>query len=574
MNLKHSLKRNKMKTYLFKMSLCFSLISGLSTSSFFLPEYLTNLIAKNEHNEVQLNFAIEHKNIAALNFALKHTKFHSQLWLTFAKTLAKTQGDVAYQLALYYQKTPTKKVFWLKHASTLGYHQATLALAQHYFELNEVIKANEIVATIPTTIPTIQPTTVQTTFSKATSVNSLVKKSRGNSASTLALAISKQILITELAITQGKTVLVENSIKEHAALLKTTPAGAQLLNDIETYQIIANKKMVESNKLSSLCENSIQLFATSLTHLKQAEQIIEDFKYQPLNNAICFAPVRYMPIDTLECSQEQDTAIRCDESKWALFANTIETRYVGIMLPKGGANVHLGMLYFDSQDTVDVVAHEVTHLLGFVDEYPLRVEHITCNAIQKEAFSQNIAVLKNTYQGDQQTIRAHVLAQLPWSKYIKKSTPILHSVTDLKGTNHWQLGTPKEFQNEIGLFNAQTCDNSNMSKNNDFSAYKGVYQQTQLQYFSLSFPPLYSLLLKDNYTHYKTPSFHYNIALAYFQKTRLPKSDSNQLSLEPIALRQSVADKKNIEQANYWLEQAAKWEKTPDRIKKIRQGNF
>lgn len=560
------------------MSLCLFLITGLSTSSFFLPEYLTKLIIKNEHNEFQLNFAIAQKNIAALNFALKHTKFHSELWLTLAKALAKTQGDVAYQLALYYQKTPTKNVFWLKHASTLGYHQATLALAQHYFELNEIIKASEIVATIPTIIPT----TVSTTFSKATSANTLantsanstVKESRGNSASTLELAISKQILITELAITQGKTVLVENSIKEHAALLKTTPAGAQLLNEIETYQIIANKKNVESNKLSSLCENSIQLFATSLTHLKQVEQIIEDFKYQPLNNAICFAPVRYMPIDTLECIQEQDTAIRCDESKWAFFADTIESRYVGIMLPKGGANVHLGMLYFDAQDTVDVVAHEVTHLLGFVDEYPLRVEHITCKAIQKEPFSQNIAVLKNIYQGEQQTIRAHVLAQLPWSKYIKKSTPILHSVTDLKGTIHWQLGTPKEFQNEIGLFNAQTCDNSNMSKSSDFNAYKGVYQQTQLQYFSLSFPPLYSLLLKGNYTHYRTPSFHYNIALAYFQKTLISKNFSNQLSVEPLALRQSTLDKKNIEQANYWLEKAAKWEKTPDRIKKIRQGNF
>jgi len=55
------------------------------------------------------------------------------------------------------------------------------------------------------------------------------------------------------------------------------------------------------------------------------------------------------------------------------------------------------------------------------------------------------------------------------------------------------------------------------------------------------------------------PSFHYNIALAYFQQSSFQQSNSQQ---------------GNIEQANYWLEQAAKWEQDDNRRKKVRQGKF
>ena len=45
------------------------------------------------------------------------------------------------------------------------------------------------------------------------------------------------------------------------------------------------------------------------------------------------------------------------------------------------------------------------------------------------------------------------------------------------------------------------------------------------------------------------PSFHYNIALAYYRKNKLV-------------------------QANDWLEQAASWEKNDGRRERIRRGSF
>lgn len=528
------------------MSLFIFLLTGLSTSSFFLSDYLTKIMAKNEYSEAQLNFAIEHENLTALNQALKHTELHSTQWLTLARILAKTQGEAAFQLAIYYKKKPKKNIFWFKQASRLGFHQATLALAQHFFDQNDFVSAENALLAFPT------------------NNLSITTKVHGK------LQTKLLILKLNLAISQGQVGYIENSLRQDTQLLKETAVGQLLLKDIEKYQIgkLTNKAL-DANKKTQQCDNSIQLFATSLAHLKHVESLIEEFKTQPIHKAICFSPVRYLPINVLDCSQGQNTAIRCDELQWASFAQSINTRYVGVMLPKGGANVHLGMLYFDSHDTADVVAHEISHLLGFIDEYPLKAEHITCQSPQTEIFAHNIAVIRNQYQGDQQAIRAQILKQLSWGKHIKQSTPILHAVTDSKGNPYWQLGTPENFKHEIGVFKAQTCNDTRAKKMDKVSAYKALAQRTPLQYFSLDFPPLYMLLLNENSTSYRMPSFQYNIALAYFQQTSLTQGIAK---LPPS--QQAILDKKNIRQANYWLEQAAKWEHDRERHKKIRKGGF
>ena len=528
------------------MSLFIFLLSGLSASSFFLDDYLTNLIAKNKHSQAQLSFAIEHENLMALNHALNSSEFHSEQWLSLAKVLAKTQGEAAYQLALYYKASPQKMIFWFKSASRLGFHQATLALAQHFFDQNDFASAEKILLSF--------------------SANNLSINTKLHTR----LQTKLLILKLNLAISQGQVGYIENSLLHDTQLLKETVEGRVLLNDIKKYQIgkLTNEAL-DTSKMIQQCENSIQLFATSLSHLKKLEGIIADFNTQPLSRAVCFASVRYMPVHALDCTKRQQAAIRCDESLWAPYANSIQTRYVGVMLPQGGANVHFGMLYFDSQDTVDVVAHEISHLLGFVDEYPLQAEHNTCQVTQTKSFSQNIAVLENTYYGDRRTIRSKILKQLAWGKYIKDNTPILQSVTASNGKRNWQLGTPEEFNNEVGVFNAQTCKKTNAKMREDFSAYKGLAQRTQLQYFSLSFPPLYSLLLKENTTHYRMPSFHYNIALAYFQQSAIGNNVS-----EDVALQRIAQHKKNIKLANYWLEQSARWESERDRYNKVRQGGF
>ena len=511
-----------MKTKLIIMSLSIFLLTGISTSSFFLNKYLTQVILKKEHSVSQLSFAINHNNLAALSLAWDESTLHSAQWLTLGKKLAKTQGDAAYQLARYYQNKdkPQRAIFWYKNAIRLQSKSASIALAQYYFEHDKLTDAASTIAILP--------------IDKS---NELIVK-----------AITLKI---NIAISQGNTTDIEQLTTHYDELLQKTSVGRLLLNDIEKYQIQFNEsELVNVNQPIVNCDNSIQLFATRLNDLKNLEKTIVNFKEQTISQFVCFTPVRYMPINALNCSNDPMIAITCDELAIQSWAKTINTRFVGLMLPKGGANVHLGMLYFDAKDTVDVFAHEISHLLGFVDEYPLNAEHLKCQAPQKATFSQNVSILKKRYQGNRKDIRAKVLKQLAWSDNIKKSTPILQRVSGVVGNQLWQLGTPKEFSDNVGVFEAQTCNITNDRLNKGFSAFKGVSERTKLQYFALSFPELYTKLLQSNSAQYRMPSFHYNIALAYFHKG------------------------KSIEQSQNWIKQAERWESDLERKKKVRTGGF
>jgi len=494
------------------MGLLIMLLSGLSTSSFFLNDYLTKIIIKNEHTESQLNFAIAHNNFSALNFMWKNAILHSEQWLYYGKEVAKTQGEAAYQLAVYYQTKPDpepkKMIFWYENAIRLQYSKASIALAQYYFQRDKLAMATQIITLVP--------------------IEELTN-----------LKVSAIVLKINIAINLGNVAIVNKLIEQYMALLQKTEAGQLLLADIYRYQVLFSVSPTSHVKiLSPSCDNSIQLFATNLKHLKRLEKIITTFKEQSLSHAVCFTPIRYIPINELDCNNNSKRAITCNEIQWELTAKTVNTRYVGLMLPKGGANVHLGMLYFDAQDSVDVFAHEISHLLGFVDEYALTPKHSICQQPQQEIFSQNISVLKNRYQGDRKAVRVKVLKQLAWGEYINDNTPILQEVVGVTGEELWQLGTPKEFSHQIGVFHAKTCDNSLASYNN-FSAFKSVSQRTKLQYFALNFPEIYRKLLQEKLMEYRMPSFHYNIALAYFN--------------------QSATNNKFIEQAHYWMEKAKIW---------------
>jgi len=282
----------------------------------------------------------------------------------------------------------------------------------------------------------------------------------------------------------------------------------------------------------------------------QVERLVKRFKHQPLNDLVCFSPVRYISLSALSCSSALQGAILCDETKFHEIADSVTTRYIAIMLPKGGANVHFGMLYFDAQDNIDVVEHEISHLLGFVDEYPLAKGHVKCRASQQQVSAQNIAVLKNSYYGKRSSIRTKILKQLAWAEQIKKSTPILHLNKERSQKDqYWQLGTPEQFKQEVGLFRSLTCDNNSAKQQSTFNAFKPLSDRTKLQYDELNFPKEYIRLLLNNSQLFVMPSFHYNIALAYYQQN-------------------------NIKQATVWLEQAASWESVDSRRKKILQGAF
>ncbi|WP_353539046.1 tetratricopeptide repeat protein [Colwellia sp. KU-HH00111] len=516
-----------MKDKRMMMSLLIFLLIGVSSSSFFLNAHLTKLVTSQNYSEAQFDYALAQNNFTALSVAWQQTVVHSEPWVVLATKLAKTQGEAAYQLALFYQEVyqkddqeqPVQAIFWYKNAIRLNHHPAFLALAQLYFQQQQFDKAQAVLAQLPTEL-------------------------------TDTLANEALMLEIQLTIHQANLNKLSQLIANYQGQLQTTVAGQALLTNIKKYQVLSfEKRLVAVNADSISCDNSIQLFATNLKHLNALEQLIDDFKTQPLSRSLCFTPVRYLPKTAIDCSTTANKAISCDELSWEALADTIDTRYVGLMLPQGGANVHLGILYFDAEDNIDVFTHEISHLLGFVDEYPLNEHHARCQSSQEEAFSSNIAVLKKRYQGDRVAVRQWVLKQISWGKQIKTTTPILQPTTSSHGQQYWQLGTPEAFKNQVGLFTAQTCDNTTERTSVNFSAFKPLYQRTKLQYYALDFPSLYLQLLQTHKQKYLMPSFHYNIALAYFKQD-------------------------NIALAHYWLKQSAVREVDHFRRKKTRLGQF
>jgi hypothetical protein len=159
-------------------------------------------------------------------------------------------------------------------------------------------------------------------------------------------------------------------------------------------------------------------------------------------------------------------------------------------------------------------------------------------------------VLNKRDKGERGIIRDNILKQLSWAEQIKESTPILHlNNTSSINEQYWELGTPKEFDQEVGLFKAQTCDNNRTKQSSMFSAFKPLSSKTKLQYNELNLPEQYLTILHQNRDKFLMPSFHYNIALAYYQQNKTL-------------------------QANKLLEKSISLEKNKQRRKRVREGDF
>ena len=90
------------KKNLIMMGLSAFLLTGLSTSSFFLQDTLSRIIENNEQTPSQLNFALTHNNKIALFHVWQQAEYGSEKWQYISKKLANTEGEVAYQLAEFY----------------------------------------------------------------------------------------------------------------------------------------------------------------------------------------------------------------------------------------------------------------------------------------------------------------------------------------------------------------------------------------------------------------------------------------------------------------------------------------
>jgi len=458
-----------------KLKLSLSILSLLiiiSISSFFWGRSLIIAVENGHASYAQLSHISQLGLRPMLYQRLDRLTNNEQQWVNIAKVLAKEDGKIAFKLAKYYLEKKEDKtvVLWLSQAIKLKHHQARLFLAEIYLKEGKLLQAKTTLKPIENNI----------------------------------LALK---LLLEISITEGEI----NLITRYAEKFKTLNLANQnetlqkFYNKLERYHVV-NRVYQDPAKT---CSHVIAPFATNLKNLDYLTTLISSPKLDKFRPYICFSPVKYISKKTLNCLHRKDEAIRCDESIWnkQQGITPAENRFVAVLVEHGGANVNSGILYLDGEDTAAVFFHELAHLLGFIDEYPLPKTHFRCLSEQDAKFSFNIAVLPRLYQGSKEVVRQKILAQLPWAKYISSSTPLVS-----KTSQGWLLGTIEQKPGAVGVFIAETCNEA------DFVAVKPLNQRTSMRYFEESFPALYMQLLADKPNEFLMPSYLNNVDMALKMK--------------------------------------------------------
>ena len=456
----------------------FSLTLALSSSSFLLPHHLSYLIDHQQITSEQLAQAKLLKLPAYYHFQRRHHQVGSSPWLKASQVLAIKNAAIASQIAAIYDDFGQyqRATFWYQQAIKLNAPEIRIALADLF--------------------------TKQQRYQQA--LNTLLPIVNTNQQAT--------IKATKLMIALGRP----NDIESLLSMLTSFPAGATLVNQLNTYSILNDSPTLEAKPSQQdemlTCIANIQMFASSLDDLDYLASLIAEFERHPLGPYLCFDPIRYLSIKNIDCYHRNQNMIRCNDSMWLPLINSITTTYIGLMLPNGGANVNAGIMYLDRHDSIDVFAHEVAHLLGFVDEYPLPENHAKCAQQQAQPFAHNVAVLKRLHRGEKRQLRNQILVQVPWRALIDDNTPIM---TFDKNNNAWQLGTPIAFEQEVGLFISDTCQVfaiDSRTKPIDFTSFKPMKNHTQLTYFELDFPELYRQIFKTNKSMFLMPSAKHTLS--------------------------------------------------------------
>ncbi|WP_185962555.1 hypothetical protein [Thalassomonas sp. M1454] len=498
----------------------------LSTSSFSLLKSLDSFLSSAEYKLAPEHYTSQY--LLGLSLGLDVAQYQhirevehgSKKWQKLATNLARNDADIAWQLSQYYKLKQQQRnyQYWFDKAAELGSVDALITNIE-----------NKLAA---------QPQQKQ--YLEAKRALSELLDSNDDAL----------ILSTHLAIEFNDLEQLSHNIR----LLKSD-RGKHLRQLINRYRVLpsqyhleqpANSLLSKANSSSSKalsCDNKIQFFATSIPALSKLEQQIALLSVTPFySQKFCFSTPRFISKAELKCSHSDEQRIQCDESIWQDKALEPDIKYLGVLVEKGGANVNHGILYIDEQDSQQVVEHELMHLIGYVDEYPLHASHNVCLASNDEAIANNVIKVDKRYYNNETQARAILLAKLPWRNLIASDTPLTTPVT-MNNTTKYKVGTPMSHKQKVGLFPTNTCNN------HEALTFKPVSIATKLEYFEQSLPDTYQQLSFNAADKFNMPSYQYNIGLSL--------------------LRQEQG-----ELAQQWFVESAKLETDQRRQKVISQGGF
>jgi tetratricopeptide (TPR) repeat protein len=466
-----------------------SLLVLLPSSSFSIYQYIDTRITNGNATPFEVEFAALALRSRALKYQVDNVEVGSPQWLTAINSLARKDIDSAYMLSQFYRFNNKDLYYYWLNVAAGGIHVRALSeLATDYYHKGEYRQVLKILNDYK------KPDDVL----KSIYFKSLLALGETKNIQDILQSISDKHLREDLS----------------AALFKYQVFPTKTKLDLIVPKIKDKRYPETKPSIGPQCQKNITLVATNFEDLVSLDKTKVRLSAHPLSQYLCVGDVVYRSLPSLACTDEANRPIMCDESRWREYEGKIDSDYLGILLPKGGANTHYGIIYFDREDSFQVITHELSHLLGFVDEYQLSDSHTACQ-YPLGAKGLNISLLSvafpkpinESYGSPKQLeLRSSIISQLAWGDSIDEKTPIMKNVGDM-----WVLGTPSAYQKSIGLFPSETCQ-LDMVK-----SFKPMDRLTSLRHTDVATPKAYYSILESSRYDFSMPSYHYNVALSLFR---------------------------------------------------------
>lgn len=189
---------------------------------------------------------------------------------------------------------------------------------------------------------------------------------------------------------------------------------------------------------------------SALQWLQLSKQWQQDAQLSSL--ALCFKAPVFIDSQQLACSEQRAERIQCDAASLKQLVLQSGATQLLVLAGQGGASYNNGWLQLPETATLPLLRHELSHLFGFIDEYPL---------------AEEIA-------GDE-CVAGRITPNLLFSK------------DDLPAfLARWQLNAA-----DIKLTAVDTC------KHTSQRAYRVVGADSHLQHYELPVPDLYLKLMQQ-----------------------------------------------------------------------------
>jgi len=478
-----------------------SLLVLLPSSSFSLYSYIEKEIAAGYSSSNVIVFAADKKLPTGIQAKLALLEHDTSAKLQYLKQLAATDISFALQLADYYLQLEQHSQYlqWTKHSARLQDESAITALISYFYQHKQYQK-----------------------------VGYWLNKSTSKTDSQLAIH-SKALLALGL-VNQAVRALDDISSPERKKTLAAqfTAFGIFELADLTTNSVDVFQGGVSRHLpiKKQTCLRSISMIATNLDDLNKMLTFKENLAQHLFAAYFCIDNISYVPITSFDCKHNNNAAINCNEALWHTQTSRLATDYLAVMLPQGGANVHYGILYLDSFDSFEVFTHELSHFLGFVDEYAMPNRHQVCQ-IPVGGKGHNIVLLprkiaKSTEDSfgsiAHQVVRDSLLALTPWGRLVNDEQQILKDHGD-----YWQVGfapvinksspLTRHFTSgeRLGLFLAETCSQG------EYAAFKPLNIATSLRHTDVAFPEEYRDILALSPKQFLMPMYYFNIAASQYR---------------------------------------------------------